>query len=152
MFHVFLRVAIDAPGHSQRRNTGNTVHRFYLAMTFLTFNVCQNMSLVRKVNEIGYIVNLNPGNRFAVLPIGRQLDNFRPFADVWQGLVTPYAFIDAWNASGWRRGCVYVAVLARNLIVRYVHRVTKLDWLNRAAVREIFALYPCAHKQSEQRH
>jgi hypothetical protein len=30
--------------------------------------------------------------------------------------------------------------------------VTEFDWLNRTAVRKIFAVHPCAYQQSEHRH
>jgi hypothetical protein len=30
--------------------------------------------------------------------------------------------------------------------------VTEFDWLNRTAIGEIFAVYPCAYKQSEHEH
>ena len=30
--------------------------------------------------------------------------------------------------------------------------MTEFDWLNRTAVRKIFAVHPCAYQQSEHRH
>ena len=65
--------------------------------------------------------------------------------------MTADAFANAGYARDRRRGGIDVAVLARNLVVRGVYRVTEFDRLNRTAVRKIFTVYPCAYHESKHR-
>lgn len=145
-------MAIDTPGHFQCHNTGNAVHCLYRAMTFLTLEVRLDVPLMRKVNKIGHIVHFDPRYRFTIFPVGVQLDDFRLLAHVGQGLMATYALANAGDAGDWCRVRIDVAVLARNLIVRCMHLVTEFDWLDRAAIRKIFAVHPCADQQSEHCH
>ncbi len=149
MLHVSFRVTIDAPWHPQRRNTGNTVHRFDRTVTFLAFKTGPDMSLMREVNEVGNIVHLDPRNRLAILPVGGELQYFRSITNARYRLMTPNAFANAGNAGDRRSVGIDVTVLARNFVVRGMHRVTEFDRLYRTAVREIFAVYPCAYEQSD---
>ncbi len=149
MFHVSFRVAIDAPGHPQCCNTGNAVHCLYRTVTFLTCEARPDVALMREVNKVRNIVNFNPRYRFTIFPVGGQLHDLRTFADTGHGLVTSHAFADAGYAGNRRPVGIDVAVLARNLVVRGMYRVTEFDGLNRTAIGEIFAVNPCAYKQSE---
>jgi len=97
-------------------------------------------------------VNLNPRYRFTFFPVGDQLQDLRVFADTGYRVVTSHAFANAGYAGNRRPVGIDVAVLARNLVVRGMDRVTEFDWLNRTAIGEIFAVYPCAYKQSEHEH
>ncbi len=58
-----------------------------------------------------------------------------------------HTFANAGHAGNRRLVGIDVAVLARNLIVRGMYRVTEFDGLNRAAIRKIFAVYPSANKK-----
>ena len=152
MFHVFFRMTIDAPGHPQRYNTRHSVHRFHGAVTFITGEVGLDVPLMRKMNKVGNIVNFDPRYRFTIFPIGGQLQDFRTFADAGYRVVTSHTFANAGHAGNRRRLGIDVAVLARNLVVRGVNCVTEFDRLNRATIGEIFAVYPCACKQSGYEH
>jgi len=110
------------------------------------------MSLMRKMNKVGNIVNFNPRYRFTIFPVGGQLQDLRTFADTGYRLVTSHAFTNAGYAGNRRLVGIDVAVLARNLVVRGMYCVAEFDWLNRTAIRKIFAVYPCAYKQSEHEH
>lgn len=82
MFYVSFSVATHTPGHLHRCNAGNTIHGLHGTVTFLTLDALLNVPFMRKVNKIGHVVNLDPGNGLTLLPIGCQLKNFRLFADV----------------------------------------------------------------------
>ncbi len=142
-------MTIDAPRHSHRCNTGNAVHRLHRTVTFLTREARLDVPLMRKVNKVGNIVHFNPRYRFTIFPVGGQLQDLRTFADTGYRFVTSHAFANAGHAGDRRLVGIDVAVLARNLVVRGMYRVTELDGLNRAAIGEIFAVYPRAYKQSE---
>lgn len=152
MLYVFFRMAIDAPGHSQRSNPRDAVHGLDGSVAFLTFDVCFYVPLMCEVNEIGDIVHLDPWYRFTLFPVGVQLEDFRLLAHVGQGFMATHALADAGDAGDRCRVRIDVAVLARNLIVRCMHLVTEFDWLDRAAIRKIFAVHPCADQQSEHCH
>ncbi len=149
MLYASLCMTIDAPRHLHRRNTGNTIHRLYGTVTFLTREARLDVPLMCKVNIVGKIVNFYPRYRFTIFPVGGQLQNLRTIANTGYGRVTPHAFANAGYA---RNRCfvgIDVAVLTRNLVVRGMYRVTEFDGLNRTAIGEIFAVNPCAYKQSE---
>jgi hypothetical protein len=152
IFYVSLSVAIDTPRHFHRCNTGNTVHCFYGTMTFLTFQPCLDVPLMREVNKIGNIVHFNPRYGFTIFPVGYQLQNIRPFSNAGYKFVTSNTFAHAGDTSDRRPVRIVMTALARNLIVRRMHFVTKIDWLNRAAIRIIFAVNPYAHQQSKYYH
>ncbi len=63
-----------------------------------------------------------------------------------------HTFADARYAGNRRLIGIDVTVLARNLVVRGMYRVTEFDGLNWAAIGEIFAVYPGAHKKSKHQH
>ncbi len=146
MLYASLSMTIDAPRHPHRRNTGNTVHRLHGTVTFLTLEARLDVPLMCKVNKVGNIVNFYPRYRFAIFPVGGQLQDVRSIADTGYGIVTSHAFANAGYAGNRRLVGIDMTVLARNLIVRGMYRVTECDWLNRTAIREIFAVYPCAYK------
>jgi len=152
MLYFSFCMTIDAPRHPHRHNTGNTVHRFHGTMTFLAFEVGLDVPFMRKVNKVGNVMYLDPRNRLTVLPVGGELQNFRLITNARHGLVAPHAFTDAGNAGRRRPVGIDVTVLARNFVVRGMHRVTEFNWLNRTAVRKIFAVYPCAYEQSDHHH
>ncbi len=152
MFYIFLRVAIDAPRHPHGRNTGNSVHRLHRTVTFLAREPCLDVPLMGKVHKIGNIVHFDPRNRLTILPVCGELQNLRTFADTGYSLVTSHAFADAGDAGHRRLVRIDMTVLARNLVVRCMHRVTEFDWLNRAAIRKIFAMHPCADEQPYHYH
>ena len=152
MFHVSLRMATDTPGHSHRCNTGNTVHRLDGTVALLAGEACFYVSLVRKVNEIRDVVHLDPGNRLTIFPVRHQLHYLRTLSYARHGIVATHALADT-RHTGYRRPVrVDVAVLARNLIVRCMHRVAEFDWLDRRTIREILAVHPYAYQQSKHRH
>lgn len=152
MFYFSFRVAIDAPRHFHRRYTGNTIHRLYGTVTFLARETCLDVPLMRKVNIVRKIVNFNPRYRFTIFPISGQFQDLRTFANARHGIVTPHTFADAGYARHRRPLGIDVAVLARNLIIRDMYSVTEIDRLNRTAIGKIFAVYPCADKQSKHKH
>lgn len=152
MFHVFFRVAIDAPGHPQCCNTGNAVHCLYRTVTFLTREARPDVPFMREVNKVGNIVNFNPRYRFTIFPVGGQLQDLRTIADTGYGLVTSHAFANTGYAGNRSLVGIDVTVLARNLVVRGMYRMTEFDWLNRTAIGEILTVYPCADKQSEHEY
>ncbi len=73
MLYIILRMTIDAPGHPQRYNTRHSVHPFHGSVTFLTGEVRLDVTLMRKVNKVGNIVNFDPRYRFTIFPVGGQL-------------------------------------------------------------------------------
>jgi len=152
MFHVSLLMAIDTPGHSHRCNTGNTVHRLDGTVAFLAGDACSYVSLVRKVNEIRDVVHLDPGNRLTIVPVRHQLRYLRTLSYARHGTVTTHALADTRHAGYRRLVRVDVAVLARNLIVRCMHRVAEFDWLDRRTIREILAVHKYAYQKSKRRH
>ena len=152
IFNVSLRMTIDTPWHPHRCNTGNTIHRLHGTVTFLTRDTRLDVPLMRKVNIVGNIVNFNPRYRFTIFPVGGQLHDLRAFPDAGYRFVTSHAFANAGYAGNRRLVGIDVAVLARNLVVRGMYRVTEFDGLNRTAIGEIFAVYPCAYKQSDHEH
>ncbi len=89
---------------------------------------------------------LDPLNRFLILQVGGQLNNLRAFADAGYSIVTTHAFANARHAGNRCLVGIDVTMLARNLVVRGMYLVTEFDGLNRAAIGEIFAVYPCAYK------
>ncbi len=152
MFHLSFRMAIDAPGHPHRRDTGNSIHRLDRTVAFLTSEARSYMSFVREVYEVGDIVHLDPGDRLTIFPIRGQFHDLRTFPHARYGLVTSHALADARHTGNGRFVRIDVAVLARNLIVRCVHHMTEFDWLDRRAIREIFAMHEYAYQQSKHRH
>jgi len=146
MLYASLCMTIDAPWHPHRHNTGNTIHRLHGTVTFLTREARLDVPLMCKVNKVGKVVNFYPRYWFTIFPVGGQLQNLRAIANTGYGLVTPHALANAGYAGNRCFVGIDVAVLARNLIVRGMYRVTEFDWLNRAAVRKILAVYPCADK------
>ena len=152
MFYFSFCVAIDTPRHFHRRYAGNTVHRLYRTVTFLTREACLDVSLMRKVNKVRKVVNFNPRNRFTIFPVSGQLQDLRTFANARYGFVASHAFANAGYAGNRRSLSVDVTVLARNLVIRGMYRVTEFDGLNRTAIGKIFAVYPCADKQSDHKH
>lgn len=82
MFYASLSMAIHTPWHGHRRDTGDTIHRFYRTMTFLTRDARPDVPLMREVNEVRYVVHLDPGNRFAPFPVSQQFSDFRSVADI----------------------------------------------------------------------
>ena len=154
MLYVSLGMTIDAPRHSHCRNTRNSIHRLHGSVAILTREgrLRIDVPLMRKVNIVRNIVNLNPRNRFTIFPVGDQFQDLRTFADTGYGVVTSHAFADAGYAGNRRLVGIHVAMLARNFVIRGVYCVTEFDWLNRTAIGEIFAVYPCANKESDHEH
>ncbi len=151
MFHFSLRMAIDTPGHSHRCNSGNPIHRLDRTVAFLAGEARFYVSLVREVHEVGDIVHLDPGDRLTIFPIRGQFHDLRTFPHARYGLVTSHALADARHTGNGRFVRIDVAVLARNLIVRGMYRMAERDRLNRTAIGEKLAVYPCACKQSEHK-
>ncbi len=63
-----------------------------------------------------------------------------------------HAFANAGHAGNRRLIGIDVAVLARNFVIRGMYLVTEFDGLNRAAIRKILAVYPCANKKPKHEH
>ncbi len=147
-----LRVTIDAPRHPHCRNTGDTVHRLDRTVTFLACEPRLDVPLMCEVNKIGNIVHLDPRYRLAIFPKGCQLQDFRSVADGGDKVVTSHAFADTGDAGNGRLVGIDMTMLARNLVVRRMHRVTEFDWLDRTTVRKIFAVHPCTEEQSDHDH
>jgi len=152
VFHFLFGMTIHTPGHPHCRDTGYTVHSFDRAMTFLAVEARLDMSLMGEVNEVGDVVDFDPRNRLATFPVGGELLNPLTVADAWYGFVTTHALANAGHARNGRPVRINVTVLARNLIVRGMNLVTEFDWLDRAAIREIFSVYPCAREKPEHDH
>lgn len=149
MLNIFLRMAIDTPRHSHRGNTGNSVHCLDGTVAFLTRDARLDVALVRKVNIVRKIVHFNPRYGFTIFPVSDQLQDLRAFADTGYKVMTSHAFADTGYARNRRPVGINVAMLARNFVVRSMHCVAEFDGLNRAAIGEIFAMYPCAKKKSD---
>ena len=147
VFYVSFRVAIDAPRHPHRCDSCYTLHRFDRTVALLARNARLDMSLVREMNKIRYVVNFNPRYRLAIFPVRGQLQNFRLLADTRYRCMTDNAFADARNAGNRCRVRVDVAMLAGDLVVSRMYFVTELDWLDRAAIRIVFAVHPYADQQ-----
>ena len=134
MFHISFRVTVYTPLHPHRGNPGDSIHGFYRAVAFLTFQSRFNMPLVREVNEIRQIVYLDPWNGLTIFPVADKLQYFRPFADTRYRFVAPHALANAGNASN---GCfvrVDVAVLARYLVIGCMYCVTEFDGLDGTSI------------------
>ena len=107
------------------------------------------MAFMREVNIVRNIVHFDPRYWFTIFPVGGQLQYLRTFADTGYRVVTSHAFADAGYAGNRRLVGIDVAMLARNFVVRGMYFVTEIDWLNRTAIGEIFAVYPSANKQAD---
>ena len=149
VFHFPFGMTIHTPGHPHRCNTSNPVHGLHWTVTFLTGEARLDMSLMGEVNEVGDVVDFDPRNRFAIVPVDGELLNLLTVADAWYRFMTSHAFANAGYARNGRFVRINVTVLARNLIVRGMNRVTEFDWLDRTAIREIFSVYPCACEKPE---
>ncbi len=114
MLYVLFCMAIDTPRHSHRGNTGNSIHGFDRAVAFLTLEARLNVPLVREMNVIGKVVNLDPGNRLAIFPVCRKFQDFLTLADTGKRIVTSHAFGNAGYAGYRGLVSVDVTVLARN--------------------------------------
>ncbi len=150
MLYVSLSMTIDAPRHPHRRNTGNTVHRLHGTVTFLTREARLDVPLMCKVNKVGNIVNFYPRYRFAIFPVRGQLQDLRTLADTGNGVVTANAFTNTGYAGDRRLVSIDVTMLARNFVVRCMHRVTEFDWLDRRTIREILPVHKNAYQESKQ--
>ena len=144
MLDIFLRMAIDTPRHSHRGNTGNSIHCLDGTVAFLTGDARLHVALVRKVNIVRKIVHFNPRYGFTIFPVSNQLQDLRAFADTGYKVMTSHAFADTGYARNRRPVGIDVAMLTRNFVVRSMHCVAEFDGLNRTAIGEIFAMYPCA--------
>ncbi len=149
IFHVSLRVTIDAPWHPHRRNSRDPVHGLHRPVTFLTLEPRLDVPFVRKVNEIGNVVHLDPRYRFTLFPVGCELQYLRTFANTGHELVTAHAFADAGDTGNGAPVGINVAMLTRDRIVSGMYLVTEFDWLDRTAVRKIFSVHPCAYEQTD---
>ncbi len=152
MLYASFSMTIDAPRHPHCRNTGNAVHRLHGTVAFLTREARLDVPLMCKVNKVGKIVNFYPRYRLTIFPVGGQLQNLRTLAHAGYGFVTSHAFTNAGNTGDRCLVGIDMTVLARNLIVRGMYRVTEFDWLNRTAIGEIFALYPSTEEQTRHQH
>ena len=152
MLHLSFRMAIDAPGHPHRRDTGNSMHRLDRTVTFLAGEARLYVSLVCEVYEVGDVVHLDPGYRLTILPESGQLQNLRALAYARHRLVTSHALANTRHTGNGRLVRIDVAMLTRNLIVRCMHHVAEFDWLDRRAIGEIFAVHEYAYQQSKHRH
>ena len=63
-----------------------------------------------------------------------------------------HAFADAGHARNRRLVGIDMTILARNLVIRGMYRVTEFDGLNGAAIGKIFAVYPGANKKPQHEH
>ena len=152
MLYVSLRMTIDTPRHPHRGNTGNTIHFLNGTVTFLTRQSRLDMAFMREVNIVRNIVNFDPRYWFTIFPVGGQLQYLRTVSDTGYRGVTSHAFADAGYAGNRRLVGIDVAMLARNFVVRGMYCVTEFDGLNRTAIGEILAVYPCASKKSDHKH
>ena len=119
-------------------------------MAFLAGKARLDMSLMREVYKVRYIVHFDPRYRFLIFPVRGELQDFRFFANARHGRMTTHAFADAGYAGDRRSIRVNVTMLARNLIIRCMYSVTEFDGLNRASIGKIFAMHPRACQQPEQ--
>ena len=149
MLYVSLRMTIDAPRHPHRGNTGYAVHCLDRTVTFLTRQSRLDMAFMREVNIVRNIVHFDPRYWFTIFPVGGQLQYLRTFADTGHRVVTSHAFANARYAGNRCLVGIDMTMLARNFIVRGMYSVTEFDWLNRTAIGEIFAVYPCANKEAD---
>ncbi len=152
MLYFSLSMTIHAPRHPHCRDTSDTVHCLHRTMTFLAREARLDVALVRKVNVVRNVVYFNPRYRLLVFPVSGQLEDFGTVANAGYRLMATHAFADAGHAGNRRLVGIDVTVLARNLVVRDVHRVTEFDGLNRAAIGEILAVYPGANKKPKHQH
>jgi hypothetical protein len=83
-------------------------------MTLLAVEARLDMSLVSKVNKVGKVVNLDPGNRLAIFPVCRKFQDFLTLADTGKRFVTSHAFGNAGYAGYGGLVSIDVTVLARN--------------------------------------
>jgi hypothetical protein len=152
MLYVTLRMTIDTPRHPHRGNTGNTIHFLDGTVTFLTLKSRLDMAFMREVNIVRNIVNFDPRYWFTIFPVVGELQYLRTFSDTGYRVVTSHAFADAGYAGNRRLVGIDVAMLARNFVIRGMYCVTEFDGLYRTAIGEIFAVDPCASKESDHEH
>ena len=81
---VLLSMAIDTPGHPHCGDSRDPIHGLDRSVAFLTGQARFDMAFVSKVNEIGDVVYLDPGNGLAIFPVSRQLDYLRLLTDIRQ--------------------------------------------------------------------
>ena len=121
-------------------------------MALLTFESRLDVPLVREMYEIRYVVNLDPGNRFSLVPVLGEFHDFRFFTRVRQAAMASHAFAYGRHTGGRCRVGIDMTMQTRNLVVRGMHSVTEFDGLNRGSVGEVFAVYPYPCEQSGERH
>jgi hypothetical protein len=69
-------MAIQAPPHLETGYPPHTLHGRDIPMTDLARHLRIDMHLVREIDMIGKIMNLDPGDRFLFLPVPHELFDF----------------------------------------------------------------------------
>ena len=70
-------MAAETPAHDQSWNSPYTGHFFDRAVTFLAGDIGLNVSFVWEVYIVGQVIDLDPGDRFLVVPVLVQFLNLR---------------------------------------------------------------------------
>ena len=139
-------VAIHAPGHPQGRNPLHAVHGFDGAMTLLTSEARLDVALMGEMDEVGHVVDLDPRNRFTILPI---LENFQDLGFVPRDdLMTTDALVDARDARRRRLVRVHMTVQAFNPILTDMNAMAEINGLYRGLIGVISGVDPPAEQES----
>src|SRR3990172_3150099 len=108
-------------GLSNARHVGD------VTVTFLALNAAPDVTFVRKINIVGKICDLYPGDRFLTVPILLNLSYFRTIRA--HGSMAAHASLNTRDPRHFGFACVYVAKDARDGIVAGMFFVAEINWL-----------------------
>src|SRR6202140_5358548 len=90
-------VTVDAPAHVERRRLINLLHVLDLAVAGLASNTGVDVPHVREVHVLGQLVDADPRDRLLLVPVRRELLNFR-FSGRDDGVAT-HAGANRWETG-----------------------------------------------------
>lgn len=112
------------------------------------------MSLVRKVDKIGQVVDLDPGDRLSRLPVLEQFSDLCMCTN--HRLMAVDAFVDTGHTGTDGAACVDMTVLAGNVILAGVGSVAEVDRLygtvvgKKSPINSIASIETCHPNRCQQ--
>ena len=149
MFDLFLGVAIHAKGHFQSRNPGHAIHGLDRAVALLTGEPSFYMALMGEMHEIRDIMDLDPGYRFPVFPIFKQLQDFGFVGR--DDFMAADALTDARHAGRWGLVSIDVAMQAFDAVFANVNSMAEINRLHRGSIGIIGRVDPPPDEKKHHR-
>lgn len=129
---VSFFMATETPTHDQALGLPDPRHIGNITMAFLALNASPDMPLVRKINVIREVVDLDPRDRFLTVPIALNLLYFRTIRAY--GRVTAQAPLDARDPRHFGLSSVNMTKGAKDRIVAGMYLVTEINRLFRGGI------------------